>query len=111
VCIVEVSRIVKIPIIGSGGMRDGIDVAKAIALGASLASLSQPVLKAAVKGVEETKAVLSLLLDELRVAMFLVGAESVQDLHATPTVVVGRTAEWLSMRGFDVENYARRGLN
>ncbi|MCK4482937.1 alpha-hydroxy-acid oxidizing protein, partial [Candidatus Bathyarchaeota archaeon] len=108
ISIVEVSQTVGIPVIASGGIRDGMDVAKALALGASLTSLSQPVLQAAVKGVEETKRVLSLLIEELRNGMFLVGADSVQTLREVPLVVTGKTGEWLRTRGFNIERYARR---
>jgi isopentenyl-diphosphate delta-isomerase len=106
--VVEVSQTVKTSVIASGGIRDGVEVAKSLALGASLASLSQPVLPAAVEGVEETKTVLSLLIEELKNAMFLVGAGSIENLKKAPLVVMGKTAEWLRLRGFDVESYARR---
>jgi isopentenyl-diphosphate delta-isomerase len=109
VSIVEVSQTAKVPIIASGGIRDGLEMAKAMALGASLTSLSQPVLHAAIKGVKEAKDVLSLLIEELKTSMFLVGADSVQALQETPIVVTGETAEWLRMRKFNVEDYARRG--
>jgi isopentenyl-diphosphate delta-isomerase len=52
---------------------------------------------------------LSLLMEELRNAMFLVGAEKVEHLSKVPIVVTGRTAEWLEARGFNIENYAKRG--
>jgi isopentenyl-diphosphate delta-isomerase len=52
---------------------------------------------------------LSLLIEELRDVMFLVGAKNVQNLAKTPIVVTGKTAEWLKTRGFNVENYAKRG--
>jgi len=107
--VVEVSQTVNVPVIASGGIRNGVEAAKAVALGASLTGSSQPILQAAVKGVEETKAALSLLIDELRNTMFLVGAESVQGLRRTPLVVMGKTAEWLETRGFSVTGYARRG--
>jgi len=108
ISVVEVSQSVKIPVIASGGVRDGVDMAKALALGANLTSLSQPILQAAVKGARETKNVLSLLIEELRNAMFLVGASSVQELHKVPLVITGKTAEWLRVRGFKPEKYARR---
>jgi len=111
ISIVEVSQTVSIPVIASGGVRDGVDAAKALALGASLTSLSQPILPAAVKGVEEIKNMLSLLIEELRTVMFLVGADSVRTLHQTPLVITGKTAEWLRIRGFDIEGYAQRGGN
>jgi len=108
ISVVEVSQSVKIPVIASGGVRDGVDMAKALALGANLTSLSQPILQAAVKGARETKNVLSLLIEELRNVMFLVGANSVQELHKVPLVITGKTAEWLRVRGFKPEKYARR---
>lgn len=111
ISVVEVSQTVKIPVIASGGIRNGVDVAKALALGASLTSISQPALQTAVKGVKETENMLSILMEELRNVMFLVGAESVQHLRKTPIIVTGRTAEWLRMRRFNLESYARRGRN
>jgi isopentenyl-diphosphate delta-isomerase len=109
ISIVEVSQTVNIPIIASGGIRDGVEMAKALALGASLTSLSQSVLQVAIKGVKETKDVLSLLIEELKTSMFLIGADSVQALQETPIVVMGETAKWLRMRKFNVDGYARRG--
>jgi len=109
ISIVEVSQTVSIPVVASGGIRDGVNVAKAVALGASLTSLSRPALQAAVKGVKETKNALSLLIEELRNVMFLVGAYSIQSLRETPLVITGKTAEWLKMRGLNIESYAQRG--
>jgi len=111
VSIVEVSQSTHISVIASGGIRDGVDMAKALALKANLTSLSQPILEVAVKGVKETKNALSLLIKELKNCMFLVGADSVQALQKKPLVIVGKTAEWLKTRGFNTETYAQRGMN
>ena len=107
--IAEITQAVMIPVIGSGGVRSGTDVAKALALGASLTSVSQPILEAAVEGAKETENVLSLLIEELRNVLFLVGAENVQRLAKVPVVITGKTAKWLKTRGFDVKGYATRG--
>jgi isopentenyl-diphosphate delta-isomerase len=107
--VAETTQTVKIPIIASGGIRDGSDIAKALTLGACLAGLSQPVLQTAVKGSAETESLLSLLTEELRNVMFLVGAGNVEQLMQTPLVVTGKTAQWLNTRGFSVEGYAKRG--
>ena len=109
VSLVEVSQSVNIPIIASGGIRSGVEMAKALALGASLTSISKPVLEAAVKGVKETKQELLLLIEELKNSMFLVGADTVQALKEKPVVITGKTAEWLRLRGFNIEIYAKRG--
>jgi len=109
VSIVETTQTVKIPVIASGGVRNGTDIAKSLALNACLASVCQPALQAAVKGAKATEKLLSFLIEELRNVMFLVGAEKVQSLAKTPVVVTGKTAEWLKTRGFNVEDYAKRG--
>ena len=107
--VAETAQTVKIPVIASGGVRSGVDVAKSLALNACLGSVCQPALEAAVKGGKATEQLLSRLIEELRNVMFLVGAEKVEDLTKTPVVVAGKTAEWLETRGFNVEDYARRG--
>ncbi len=109
VSLVEVSQTVRLPIIGSGGIRSGVEMAKALALGASLTSFSYPLLQAAVKGVKETVNVLLFLIEELKNSMFLVGADSIQALQKVPIVITAKTAEWLRLRGFDIRGYARRG--
>jgi isopentenyl-diphosphate delta-isomerase len=108
ISLIETTQSVTIPVVASGGIRSGVDVAKSLALNANLASFSQPVLEAAVKGAKKTEKMLSCLIDELRNAMFLVGAENLGVLAKVPVVVMGKTAEWLNIRGFDTVNYAQR---
>jgi isopentenyl-diphosphate delta-isomerase len=107
--IVEVVQSTKLPVIGSGGIRTGNDIAKALALGASIAGIIQPVLETAVKGASETEQLLKGLLDELQNVMFLVGAENPACLAKVPVVILGETAEWLKSRGFKIEGYSQRG--
>lgn len=107
--VVENVQSTELPVIASGGVRSGIDVAKALALGASLSSISQPVLEEAVKGSSETEKLLSRYIDELRNVMFLVGVQNIASLAKVPLVISGKTAEWLKTRGFNIEGYARRG--
>jgi isopentenyl-diphosphate delta-isomerase len=109
VSIVEATQSVKLPVIASGGIRSGTDIAKALALNASLTSVSQPILEAAVKGSRETVDCLSCLIGELRNVMFLIGAKNLSSLAKAPLVISGKTAEWLRTRGFTIEGYARRG--
>lgn len=110
VSLVEVVQSVKIPVIASGGIRSGKDAAKALALGARSVGVASPVLCPAYKSSEEVKNVLCLMINQLRNIMFLVGADSVGELRASPVVLTGITAEWLRARGFKPESYARRSL-
>jgi len=108
VSLVETVKSVNLPVIASGGIRNGIDVTKALALGASLASATYPFLGPATAGSEDVKNALRYLVGEVRNAMFLVGANSIQKLQKVPVVLTGKTSEWLKLRGFQPEVYARR---
>lgn len=67
-------------IIGSGGIRTGVDVAKAIALGADICGIAQPLLKAATKSHEEVEKRLEKIIEELKIAMFLTGSKNLKEL-------------------------------
>ena len=74
-------------LIASGGIRTGIDVAKCIALGADLAGLASPVLKAAAESSATLVEELQAIIDELRTAMFCIGAGKLRDLRSTPALM------------------------
>jgi isopentenyl-diphosphate delta-isomerase len=74
----------QLPVFASGGIRNGIDVAKAVALGASLAGLASPVLKAAVQSEEAAIEELQVILQQLRISMFCIGAATLEELRSTP---------------------------
>jgi isopentenyl-diphosphate delta-isomerase len=89
-----------LPIIATGGVRNGLDAAKAIALGASLVGVARPLLTAALQGTEAVDAWITQFLDELRAVMFLSGCAGVQDLQRVPRVVLGDTRRWLDDLGY-----------
>jgi isopentenyl-diphosphate delta-isomerase len=70
----------KLPIIATGGIRNGLDVAKALALGANCAGMAHALLKPASKGKESTIFEVGAIIKELRAAMFLVGADEVSKM-------------------------------
>ena len=109
VSVVEVVQSVNLPVIASGGVRSGLDIAKALGLGADLAGFALPLLRPAMKNSEKVKEKIEIILHQLKTSMFLVGAGSTERLKETPLLVLGKTAEWLKMRGFDVKSYAKRG--
>lgn len=75
-----------LPVIASGGLRDGIDIAKCIVLGADLCGLAGPFLKAAVQSVEAVHQTIWELVTTLRIAMFASGAADIAALKRTPLV-------------------------
>ncbi len=67
-------------IFASGGLRNGLDIAKCIALGASLGGMAGPFLRAASSSSERVVTEINLIIRELRVAMFAAGAASLDAL-------------------------------
>ena len=77
----------QIKIIASGGIRSGIDMAKAVILGAELAGIAQPFLKPAMESPEAVKKVIKKLKKEFTIAMFLMGEKTVHDLHYNDSLI------------------------
>lgn len=75
-----------IPIIASGGIRHGIDIAKAIALGASLGGLAGPFLKSASVSLEETIRKINEIKQEIKITMFAAGVKDLEQLHKTQLI-------------------------
>ena len=83
------------PVIATGGIRNGIDMAKAIALGADLCGVALPLLKPAMQGEAELERTVTAFCDELRVAMFLSGAKNPGALRARRPFITGRTRQMM----------------
>jgi isopentenyl-diphosphate delta-isomerase len=76
----QCSQAVRIPLIASGGMRNGLECSKALAMGASLAGFALPLLSPATRSHREVSKKLETLAEELRKAMFLSGARGIREL-------------------------------
>jgi len=74
----------EMPLIASGGIRTGLDVAKAIALGADMAALGQPLLASALVSADKVVEFFDGLLNDLKVAMLCAGAGSLAALRQAP---------------------------
>ncbi|MDI9620095.1 MAG: type 2 isopentenyl-diphosphate Delta-isomerase [Candidatus Nezhaarchaeota archaeon] len=105
--VVEVKSSVDVPVIASGGIRSGLDCAKALAIGADLAGVALPALRAAVEGGEALRAMLTVFIEQLRAAMFLTGSRGLRELRRADVVVLGRVREWIQARGVDLDGYLK----
>jgi isopentenyl-diphosphate delta-isomerase len=83
------------PIIATGGLRTGVDIAKSIALGADLGGMALPLLKPAMESDDALSAAIEAMHRELRVAMFLTGSRSTRDLRHARTYITGLTRQML----------------
>ncbi len=75
-----------LPIIASGGIRDGIDIAKCIALGASIGGMAGAFLKAADQSTEAVDQLIRVTAAQLRVAMLCSSARTIDDLRRIPLI-------------------------
>ena len=91
----------KLPLISTGGVRNGLDVARALALGATLVGMGFPFLKAASESYDSVCELVETLIAELKVAMQLSGATNIAQMRQVDVVVMGETREWLTLRGFE----------
>jgi isopentenyl-diphosphate Delta-isomerase len=105
---VELSNSLNIPITSSGGIRSGLDAAKAIALGADTVGIALPILKKAFIGHDEIIKFINKFNDSLKIAMFLVGAKNLKELQNSNLIIKGETREWLEEREFNTKKYSRR---
>ena len=68
-------------VFASGGLRSGVDIAKCIALGASLGGMASPFLKAAARSLDVTVQTINEIRKEIQVCMFASGAGDIKQLQ------------------------------
>jgi isopentenyl-diphosphate delta-isomerase len=86
-------------LVGSGGIRNGLDAAKCLVLGADAAGLALPVLRAYMRGgYDAALACLQDVIAELKAVMLLVGARDIPALKRHRPVITGRLREWINNR-------------
>ncbi len=90
---------VGLPMIATGGVKNGLDVARSVAMGASAAGMAKQVLAAAVESGDAVEKELNLIISELKGAMLLTGCRTVEELANARKIIMGRTAIWLEQTG------------
>ncbi|BCS91120.1 MAG: type 2 isopentenyl-diphosphate Delta-isomerase [Candidatus Micrarchaeota archaeon] len=98
--LIAVRKAVKIPVIASGGLRNGLDIAKALILGADMTAMAGPILKAAYESEAKLMQLLNSLEYQLKAVMMLTGSRSIKDLRKARYVIVNELKDW-------VDQYAR----
>ncbi|MFX0013487.1 MAG: type 2 isopentenyl-diphosphate Delta-isomerase [Promethearchaeota archaeon] len=96
-------------IIGSGGVRNGLDIAKLIALGADAGGMAIPFLFVVQK--HSTEAVVQKIEEieyQLKLACFLTGSRNLSDLQKAPLVISGKVAELMKIHGIEPSSYYSR---
>jgi isopentenyl-diphosphate Delta-isomerase len=92
VSLIEVRKVVKIPLIASGGLRNGLDIAKCIAVGANMCAMAYPFLRKASESKESLFKFADIILAELKSSMFLVGAKNISTLKRSRYILTGDLA-------------------
>ncbi len=91
---------VGVPVIATGGVRSGLDAAKAFALGATMVGVARPLLQAALEGDDALDRWIENFLEELRTVVMLAGCARPAELRVRPRVIHGRTRDWLDQLGY-----------
>jgi isopentenyl-diphosphate delta-isomerase len=102
-CAVAVAGSVRsgLPVIATGGVRSGLDAAKALALGATVVGVGRPLLQAALEGTAAVDEWVRQFALELRTAAFLSGVTRSRDLSKRRPVITGDTRDWIAQLGYE----------
>ncbi|MHB8360617.1 MAG: type 2 isopentenyl-diphosphate Delta-isomerase [Thermoplasmataceae archaeon] len=84
-----------IPVIGSGGLRNGLDLARAIMMGADIGGFARSLLSGADQGQEALDSNINITLRELKIAMLLTGSKNVLDLRNARNIITGKLRDWI----------------
>lgn len=90
---------VGVPVVGSGGLRNGLDLFKAILMGAEAGGFARTLLKGADTSAEEIRKEISYIIRDLKIAMFLTGSRNIRGLREARYFVREPLKSWLDVYG------------
>ena len=96
--VLEARAFTSLPIVASGGIRTGLEAAKALALGCDAVGFAHPILVEAVKSSDAVLSKLKQLRRDLVTAMFLTSCENVEKLRQSEFVLLGPLLDWAKQR-------------
>ncbi|HKJ96423.1 MAG TPA: alpha-hydroxy-acid oxidizing protein, partial [Thermoplasmataceae archaeon] len=85
-----------LPVIGSGGLRNGLDLAKAVMVGATAGGFARHLLKNADTSFDELKKQISFLIRDFKIAMFLTASKNVEDLRNARLFITEPLKSWFN---------------
>ena len=94
-CVILVSRVISIPIISSGGLRNGLEIAKSLILGARMCAMAYPFLRKASESESSLDDFTQLVLAQIKSTMFLVGSSNLDILRNTRYILKDNLASML----------------
>ena len=99
-----------VQIIGSGGIRTGLDIAKVLAIGADLSAIAKPLLEHCAQGHHTLQTYIETIIYELQVAMFLTGRKTLQDLPQSQYIIQSPLKDWLIQRHIPIPKKVQYNL-
>ena len=96
--LIEVASTVSIEVIASGGIRTGLDIVKAMALGARMGGMAHPFLKPATQSPGAVESRLMRVKREIQAAMFLTGCRHTEEITRSKAIILGPLLDWVRQR-------------
>lgn len=108
--LIEVQQLgLPVPLIASGGIISGLDICKALAIGAQAAAVAGPFLKILLKQNEEALIqTLNEIREQINIIMISVGIKKVSEFSTVPLIIDDTIRNWCLQRGIETNQYGRR---
>ncbi len=110
ISLIECLEFTNLKVIASGGIRNGVEVAKAMALGAYATGVALPLLKLAIHNHMDVVKYINGMIEQLKIAMFLTNSKRIDDLKKVDVIIKGFVKDWLEQRNIDIKKYSNRRL-